>query len=224
MSVRKMVLVFFMSVSICCAKDIQESIRTNPTSMNLETWHINVDQCFNYNPQACKMLLDDGIKDSNQCNPKKECSLIGKIYWNANNFTESLEFFKKSCNAKDMVGCYYIGLNYEKLQDYQNAKDMYEKACARVRSPEACNALGLMYDKGYGVRQDYLQAQSLYIKSCKKKYANACYHLAILYEDGKGEIHNVSLAKEFYGKACDYGLQKGCDEYRKLNQAGVPLP
>ena len=60
------------------------------------------------------------------------------------------------------------------------------------------------------------------IKSCKLKYSEACFILGSLHKEGRALTHDLSLAKEFYGKACDIGMQKGCDLYRELNQAGVP--
>ena len=31
-------------------------------------------------------------------------------------------------------------------------------------------------------------------------------------------------AKDFFGKACDNGLQKGCDQYRELNENSSDKP
>lgn len=31
---------------------------------------------------------------------------------------------------------------------------------------------------------------------------------------------DISIAKEWFGKACDDGDQKGCDNYRQLNEQG----
>jgi len=41
-----------------------------------------------------------------------------------------------------------------------------------------------------------------------------------LYDFGLGVKQNKKVSKEYYGKACDLGLQKGCEEYRKLNEQG----
>ncbi|XAK35140.1 SEL1-like repeat protein [Campylobacter coli] len=42
-----------------------------------------------------------------------------------------------------------------------------------------------------------------------------------LYHDGQGVRKNLSSAKEYYGKACDLGFQKGCNEYKILNEKGI---
>jgi TPR repeat protein len=38
---------------------------------------------------------------------------------------------------------------------------------------------------------------------------------------GQGVRQDKSKAKMLFGQACDNGLQKGCDYYRILNEAGV---
>ena len=78
--------------------------------------------------------------------------------------------------------------------------------------------LGLMYDKGEGVRQDYLKARQWYEKAANQGYAQAQFNLGVIYYHGKGVRQNIATAKEFFGKACDNGFQEGCDNYRKLNQ------
>ena len=50
--------------------------------------------------------------------------------------------------------------------------------------------------------------------------AEAQYNLGAMYYSGQGVRQNFHLSKEWFGKACDSGWQKGCDQYRSLNQAG----
>ena len=45
-------------------------------------------------------------------------------------------------------------------------------------------------------------------------------NLGEMYYYGRGIRQNHTLAKEWFGKACQNGLQKGCNAYRILNQAG----
>ena len=75
-----------------------------------------------------------------------------------------------------------------------------------------------MYDKGEGVRQDYLKARQWYEKAANQGYAQAQFNLGVIYYHGKGVRQNIATAKELFGKACDNGFQEGCDNYRKLNQ------
>ena len=80
--------------------------------------------------------------------------------------------------------------------------------------------LGVMYENGQGVRQDYVQAVQWYRKAAEQGDAQAQYNLGVMYDNGQGVRQNYKIAKEWFGKACDNGLQLGCDAYRKLNQQG----
>ncbi|MPW62222.1 sel1 repeat family protein [Moraxella catarrhalis] len=80
--------------------------------------------------------------------------------------------------------------------------------------------LGVMYDKGHGVRQDYQKAIEWYTKSANQGYAEAQFNLGAMYYNGHGVRQNKSTAKRYFGQACDNGDQSGCDNYRRLNQQG----
>ena len=80
--------------------------------------------------------------------------------------------------------------------------------------------LGVMYERGHGVRQDYQKALELYTKSANQGYFAAQYNLGVVYEQGLGVRQDYRKAKEWYGKACDSGLQEGCNAYKELNQNG----
>lgn len=80
--------------------------------------------------------------------------------------------------------------------------------------------LGTMYDSGQGVRQDYAEAFRWYRKAAEQGNTGAQYNLGAMYYSGQGVRQNFHFSKEWFGKACDSGWQKGCDQYRYLNQAG----
>lgn len=80
--------------------------------------------------------------------------------------------------------------------------------------------LGVMYNQGLGVRQDYTLARQWYEKAASQGHAKAQVNLGMMYEGGLGVRQDLGAAKEWYGKACDGGLQKGCEAYAKLNRAG----
>ena len=48
----------------------------------------------------------------------------------------------------------------------------------------------------------------------------AQFNLVLIYYNDKGVIKDYKKTKEFFGKACDGGYQKGCDNYKILNQQG----
>ena len=63
-------------------------------------------------------------------------------------------------------------------------------------------------------------AVSYYEKSCNLKEGIACNNLGVVYSNGIGVRQNKNKAKEYFGKSCDSGNQKGCDNYRTLNEHG----
>ncbi len=217
--------IFFIALCIinihCFAQNL-DSIRVGKLdNINAEAWDIYVQQCLNKNKESCKILMKDGLKTQEDCDSKKECVAIGEIFWNLDLIEESMPFFDKSCKAKNTHGCYFIGLNKIRRQEYIKAIEYLKKTCSKKHSA-SCFKLGWLYENGKGTRQDYEKVMELYKKSCKLDYAKACFSLGNLHQEGKVLSHDLSLAKEFYGIACDLGMQKGCDLYKELNQAGIP--
>jgi TPR repeat protein len=80
--------------------------------------------------------------------------------------------------------------------------------------------LGVAYIKGIHVRHSYPEAMRLFRLAALQGEASAQFNIGVMYHNGQGVRQNKKIAKEWFGKACDNGLQEGCDEYRKLNEAG----
>jgi TPR repeat protein len=66
-------------------------------------------------------------------------------------------------------------------------------------------SLGVMYDFGYGVPQDYAQAAVWFRKAAKQGNAEAEYYLGSLYDFGKGVPQDDTQAALWYRKAADQG-------------------
>lgn len=124
-----------------------------------------------------------------------------------------------------LAGVFYLE------KEYHDAFDYAKKGCeTNVKREEAykadvsqvnCLVVGVLYEEGKGVRQDYAKATEYYKKGCDLGYAMPCEALGRLYMKGKGVPINRSSAKRLFGKACDLGKQEACNKYRELNQAGV---
>lgn len=110
-------------------------------------------------------------------------------------------------------------LSYANNQNHGQAFELFNKL-AEQGDAAAQNELGYMYVNGQGVRQDYRQAMAWYQKAHAQGEAKAAHNIGVHYYNGEGVRQNKSTAKEWDGRACDLGHQKGCDEYRKLNQQG----
>ena len=120
---------------------------------------------------------------------------------------------------KMMVALLSLGLVQAAWAD--NVPDFKETfQVAKQGNAKAQYNLGVMYENGRGVRQDYIQAVQWYRKAAEQGIAQAQYNLGLMYAKGEGVRRDHKIAKEWFGKACDNGLQLGCDAYRKLNQQG----
>lgn len=102
---------------------------------------------------------------------------------------------------------------------YTEAVPYCEKNC-NLGDGLGCTALGDLYAKGQGVKQNYQQAKTYYEKACNLGNGLGCAVLGALYYEGRGVKQNKRTAKEYNGKACDLGVQLGCDGYRALNEQG----
>lgn len=78
--------------------------------------------------------------------------------------------------------------------------------------------LGMKYELGIGVRQDYAEAAKWTRKAAEQGHAAAQSALGMMYLLGLGVRQDYAEAKEWYGKSCDNGEQHGCDRYRELNE------
>ena len=91
------------------------------------------------------------------------------------------------------------------------AKGNYEKAMHLWRpfadkgDAYAQFKLGLMYDQGWGVPEDYAAAVSWYRKAADQGYADAQYNLGFMYYAGRGVPQDYATAMSWYRKAADQG-------------------
>ena len=66
-------------------------------------------------------------------------------------------------------------------------------------------SLGLCYDSGEGVAQDYAQAAYWYRKAAELGDATAMFNLAVCYADGEGVPQDLAEAARWYRKAAELG-------------------
>lgn len=60
--------------------------------------------------------------------------------------------------------------------DYQKAKEFFSKACDG-KNTHGCGMLGIMYEKGRGVKQNFSKAKEFYGKACDDEgdeFCNLC--------------------------------------------------
>lgn len=81
-------------------------------------------------------------------------------------------------------------------QPWKNLAELQKAAAAG--NPAACLQLGLCYETGDGVKQDYAQAGTLYEQAAAGGVADAIYRLGKLHQDGLGVASDPIHARELY--------------------------
>lgn len=79
--------------------------------------------------------------------------------------------------------------------------------------------LGVMYLRGQGVKQDFLEARKWFIRSADQNYAYAWNDLAYMYEKGVGVPRDFSIAMDYYQKASDLGCRMAAGNLMFLRMA-----
>ena len=79
------------------------------------------------------------------------------------------------------------------------------KPLAEEGNAVAQNNLGLMYQNGWGVPQDYKEAVYWYRLAVEQGYAIAQYNLGLMYEKGKGVPQDDKEAVRLYRLAAEQG-------------------
>jgi TPR repeat protein len=98
--------------------------------------------------------------------------------------------------------------------DYQAA---YEEwlPLAELGDAEAQYNLGVMYDEGAGIDQDYVTAASWYRKAASQGFVDAQTNLGMMYYEGLGIPRDLAAAAEWFRRAASQGDQEAAD-YLKL--------
>ena len=88
-------------------------------------------------------------------------------------------------------------------------------------TPEPKSLLGLMYDRGEGVPQNYIEAATWYRKAAEQGNADAQYNLGIMYSFGKGVPEDDAEAAKWFRKAAE---QAGRRLRASMMEASFRLP
>jgi len=88
----------------------------------------------------------------------------------------------------------YLAGNYETA--FKEYLHLAEKGDAQAQYN-----LGVMYEKGFGVPQDYAEAIKWYRKAEAQGFALAQYNLGVMYEKGFGVPQDYAEAIKWYRKA-----------------------
>jgi TPR repeat protein len=91
--------------------------------------------------------------------------------------------------------------------DHTTAHRLF-KPLAQQGVPEAQFNLGLLYDNGQGVPQDYAEAVKWYRRAAEQDHAKAQFYLALMYSKGQGVPQDNDEAMTWYRKAAEQGYDE----------------
>jgi TPR repeat protein len=86
-------------------------------------------------------------------------------------------------------------------------------------NPDAMFNLAVLYEKGWGVAQDYGKAREWYQKVADAGNADAMYNLGLLYQNGWGVAQDDAKAREWFQRGADAG---NVSAKRKILELGSP--
>jgi len=97
----------------------------------------------------------------------------------------------------------YGGSCFEKPYDVDDCRVLAEQGDAQAQYN-----LGVMYDNGKGVPQDYIKAVQWYTKSAEQGFAVSQYNLGVMYDNGKGVPQDYIEAAKWYRESAEQGFSK----------------
>jgi hypothetical protein len=116
---------------------------------------------------------------------------------------------RQSADSGDKQAQLMLGTMYEDglaglPSDLREAAYWYEQA-ARQDYPKAQYNLGLLYEDGRGVKQNYAQAAYWYDKASKAGFTEAQNNLGVLYASGNGVKKDPKRAEKLFSEAAGQG-------------------
>ncbi len=83
--------------------------------------------------------------------------------------------------------------------------------------------LGLMYDNGLGIKQDYDQAAKWYRRAAEQGQPRAQFNLGLMYESGEGIESDQKLAISWVRKSAEQGYAEAQDKLAQYYEKGEYL-
>ena len=103
--------------------------------------------------------------------------------------------------------------------EYQEATRIFSRLVKHGQKIEAQTAMGIKYDKGLGVPQNYNKAFHLFRLAAEKNDPIAQYHLGVKYVNGHGVKQDPFEAYIWFAIAFNNGNELAADPLRVLNQS-----
>lgn len=164
-------------------------------------------------------FVENYANASRTTDPKEQFEIGEDYYYNDENYTEALKWYRKSAEQGYAPAQYELGYMYYEgksiKQDYTEAFKWFRKS-ADQGNAKAQKTLGTMYFLGEGVAKNSSEAVNWYRKSAEQGYKYAQYDLGRMYEYGNGITQDYSMAIEWYQKAAKQGHEKASEALKHL--------
>jgi len=108
------------------------------------------------------------------------------------------------CAGGDGEDEFNAGLALYHKGDHTGALLKWRDAAGKGNANAMFN-IGVLYDQGQGVKQDYAEAMRWWRKAADKGVADAMSNIGVLYEQGQGVEQDYAEAMRWYRKAADKG-------------------
>ena len=132
----------------------------------------------------------------------------GCKYFEAKQYKEALECFKKAASKNHADALFHVGKIYHLAlgveQDYRLAAEYYSKAVS-FNSEKAANNLANMYRNGDGLEKDMKKAIELYKKAIDGGNGLAANNLGNMYHNADGVEQNYDEALKYFRKGAELG-------------------
>ncbi len=110
---------------------------------------------------------------------------------------------------------YIDGMEAYRQDDFKTALREFKASDDDVKS---YYMLGIMFEKGQGVKTDYVEAAAWYLKAADKDSPAAQYRLGRLYERGQGVTLNRDAAIKLYQKASRKGYSDAKQALKRIEE------
>ena len=115
---------------------------------------------------------------------------------------------------------YLMGTYHLNRRDFQEARKWLQKSASQGNL-KAINALGYIYENGFGVPQDYVRAYNFYVKAAEQGDMTAQNNLGYMYLDGRGVKQDYHRAFLWFSKSREQGNSSGALNMAYMIQHGL---
>lgn len=156
-------------------------------------------------------------------------NMLGRYYFEGlgvpQNRAEAMRWFEAAADSGDPVHLFDLAQMLEAdPATATRAAQMYGRAAAAGLA-DASVSLGVLYQEGRGVPQDYARAHALYEGPAADGHARALNNLGLLYVRANGVTQDYARAATLFAAAAEQGLPQAMTNLGVLyeNGFGVPL-